>query len=95
MGFALQRRGAIIRDSRRQRAWESSDGFAAGKGDVWMAQDCEVFVAVGEAARGEAEESAVGAGVAVGEEGDEASGGGGTEGGEVDGLEGGGDEELS
>lgn len=41
-----------------------------------MAQDGYIFVAVSEAAGGEAEEGAVGAGVAVGEEGDEASGGG-------------------
>ena len=53
-----------------------------------MAEDGEGFVAVGEAARGEAEEGAVGARVAVGEEGDEAAGGGAAEGGEVDGLEG-------
>lgn len=66
-----------------------------------MSQDGDVFVAVGEAARSEAEEGAFGAGVAVGEEGDEASGGGVAEDAEVDGLEGcgerdgrGGEEEL-
>ena len=47
-----------------------------------MAEDIERF-AVGEAARGEAEEGAVGARVAVGEEGDEAAGGGDGEGAEM------------
>ena len=40
----------------------------------------KIFVAVGDAAGGEAEEGAVGAGITVWEEGDEASGGGGAEG---------------
>ena len=60
-----------------------------------MAQVGVGWVAVGDAAGGEAEEGAVGAGIAVGEEGDETAGGGAAEGGEVDGLEGcdGGDDE--
>lgn len=67
---AFQRRRPSVAHPRRQRARVAGVRLAAREGDVWVAEDGEVLVAVVEALREVAEAGAVVAGVAVGEEGD-------------------------
>lgn len=69
--FALERRRAPIRDPGGDLFGHgAADGFAAGEGDVCVAQDGEVLIAEVAFAVDGAESGAVVAGVAVGEEGD-------------------------